>query len=327
MGALGSSLFMLQVILSEPPLNGDYRTSIAWHLFRPFQGMAAALAIYLVLRAGQVSLTTGGSATAAPTDLNVFVLGLLGVISGLLSDSAMERLKAVGLDVLPTSAARQTQRELSLKGQPTVPGHLEKPPEAKLQDKGSAAGANPPERSTIGSTSAPATALGDAAPGSPKTDLEVTSDKELLDRQSVANTKLPAQSTSFTMAAAAERAEPDGTSGSLSKELKVTATVLGGIGSNLDAAASDRLINAKPVTNANSPEQATTGPASAAVAESETAPGDIKVFSDDRKLNRQIMADADLPEQSTSGAASAVGGRPVRAERGKRVTKPKHHEE
>jgi hypothetical protein len=104
MGALGSVLFMLQLHLTGPVTG--YRMSISWHLFRPLQGMVAALAIYLLVRAGQISVNPVGGVTNgnAGDDLNVFALGLLGIISGLLSDRAIERLSAAGIQLLRISA-------------------------------------------------------------------------------------------------------------------------------------------------------------------------------------------------------------------------------
>jgi hypothetical protein len=104
MGALGSALFMLQLHLAR---QGDpsFMMSISWHLFRPLQGMATALAIFLLVKAGQISVSH--TSAVGDTDLNAFVLGFLGVISGLLSDRAMDRLTAAGVDVLRTSEPPQ----------------------------------------------------------------------------------------------------------------------------------------------------------------------------------------------------------------------------
>jgi hypothetical protein len=108
MGALGSILFMLQIHLSTDAASDKFRTSVGWHVCRPFQGMAAALAIFLVVKAGQLSIGSS-SAVNAGADLNVFVLALLGVISGLLSDVAIERLSAAGIEVLKATSPKRTK--------------------------------------------------------------------------------------------------------------------------------------------------------------------------------------------------------------------------
>ena len=105
MGALGGVLFMLQLHLAEKGSLPFYKQSVSYHLFRPFQGMAAALAIYLLVKAGQLSISpNGGVAGNIDGDLNVFVLGILGVISGLVSDRAIERISAAGIALLRTQS-------------------------------------------------------------------------------------------------------------------------------------------------------------------------------------------------------------------------------
>ncbi|MBZ9663007.1 hypothetical protein LB523_28575 [Mesorhizobium sp. ESP-6-4] len=103
MGALGSTIFMLQMQFAKVREPSSYSTSISWHFFRPLQGMATALAIFLLVRAGQLSVGGTPPAGTAGGDLNPFVLGFMGVISGLLSDSAIERLSATGLQLLRSS--------------------------------------------------------------------------------------------------------------------------------------------------------------------------------------------------------------------------------
>jgi hypothetical protein len=105
MGALGSALFMLQLHLVGEG-GPRHRMSISWHLFRPLQGMATALAIFLLVKAGQISISHSGGSSADDADLNAFVLGFLGVVSGLLSDRAMDRLTAAGVDLLKSPTPR-----------------------------------------------------------------------------------------------------------------------------------------------------------------------------------------------------------------------------
>lgn len=106
MGALGSVLFMLQLHLATLTKTEIYKSSISWHLFRPLQGMATALAIFLLVKAGQISIShTTGPNAGQTLDINPFVLGFLGVIAGLLSDRAMESLSAAGINFLRVSRA------------------------------------------------------------------------------------------------------------------------------------------------------------------------------------------------------------------------------
>jgi uncharacterized membrane protein len=87
MGALGSVLFVTRTYLQQ----GDER-GFAWYLFRPFLGMITALAVFVAFKAGQ--LTLGGVTTDQP--LNPFLLSFVAIISGLLSEQAIERLARIG---------------------------------------------------------------------------------------------------------------------------------------------------------------------------------------------------------------------------------------
>ena len=99
MGALGSVLFMLQLHLATLTKTEIYKSSIS-------QGMATALAIFLLVKAGQISIShTTGPNAGQTLDINPFVLGFLGVIAGLLSDRAMESLSAAGINFLRVSRA------------------------------------------------------------------------------------------------------------------------------------------------------------------------------------------------------------------------------
>jgi hypothetical protein len=70
--------------------------------------VVAALAIFLLVKAGQLSLSPGAGASGSiDGDLNVFVLGILGVISGLVSDRAIERISAAGIALLRTHSEYQ----------------------------------------------------------------------------------------------------------------------------------------------------------------------------------------------------------------------------
>ena len=111
MGALGSVLFMLQLHFINQERAAGHSVSVSWHLFRPLQGMATALAIFLLVKAGQLSVSSGDTLGADSGELNVFVLGFLGVVSGLLSDSAIERLSAAGVELLRISPPTRTSRE------------------------------------------------------------------------------------------------------------------------------------------------------------------------------------------------------------------------
>lgn len=86
MGVLGSTITMTWTFLEEkqnPPLR--------WYLLRPFVGALSALIIFIFAKAGQMTLTVNqGNATLSP-----FLLSLLGIASGLLSDRAYAQMSLV----------------------------------------------------------------------------------------------------------------------------------------------------------------------------------------------------------------------------------------
>lgn len=133
MGALGSVLFMLQLHLVESGQCQVCKQSVSYHLFRPFQGMAAALAIYLLVKAGQMSIAPGaGMSGNIDGDINVFVLGILGVISGLVSDRAIDRISAAGISMLTMQSTESRNNGAASKAVPEKP---EIPSDSTAMDK------------------------------------------------------------------------------------------------------------------------------------------------------------------------------------------------
>jgi transposase len=121
MGALGSVLFMLQLNLLNRAaghirlIDGAAKEVIApsafWHFFRPFQGIATALAVFLLVKAGQLSVGHASGQLAGDEELNVYVLGFLGVISGLISDRAISRLTVAGISIFSVSRPSEQRDE------------------------------------------------------------------------------------------------------------------------------------------------------------------------------------------------------------------------
>jgi hypothetical protein len=87
MGMLGSVVTMTWLFIRK---TGE--TTVRRFLILPFIGSMSAVVIYVFLSAGQLTLTSG-----EPQDsLNPFVLSFIGIISGLLSERAYNRIADVG---------------------------------------------------------------------------------------------------------------------------------------------------------------------------------------------------------------------------------------
>lgn len=98
MGILGSTITMTWTFLAEKP-NPPFR----WYLLRPFVGAISALVIFIMAKAGQMTLITESTgATLSP-----FVLSLLGIAAGLLSDRAYAQMSSVSGKVLGDIGAEQ----------------------------------------------------------------------------------------------------------------------------------------------------------------------------------------------------------------------------
>lgn len=91
LGALGSTLHMTKVLI-----DGSEAPSVTWFVFRPCQGVLMALVVFVVLKAGQ--LTVG----AADTDtLNPYFVAFVGTVSGLLSPDAYRLVQRAGAAIIP----------------------------------------------------------------------------------------------------------------------------------------------------------------------------------------------------------------------------------
>ena len=91
MGALGSVLFLTTSFFRD-------RESMAfsWYIFRPFLGMITALAMFVFAKAGQITITEPSITTMQSHELNPFLVSFLAIISGLLSEQAIDRISRTG---------------------------------------------------------------------------------------------------------------------------------------------------------------------------------------------------------------------------------------
>jgi len=91
MGALGSVIFLTRTFLDP-----DKWKPLSWYLFRPFLGAVTALAIFILAKAGQITISDVSITDGIKEDLNPFFISFLAIISGLLSEQAIERIRTAG---------------------------------------------------------------------------------------------------------------------------------------------------------------------------------------------------------------------------------------
>lgn len=100
MGALGSLLYVSRAYLgwafkgarlSEPaPL------PLSWFILRPMFGMITALAILILIKAGQLGFSSGTTFSLEEGSVNPFLIGFIAIIAGLMSWQCLELIESVG---------------------------------------------------------------------------------------------------------------------------------------------------------------------------------------------------------------------------------------
>jgi len=90
MGVLGSSLQLGYVYTTEYA-----RKSAIFYIFRPFLGVITALVVFIVTKAG-LPLVTDAGKLGGNAPINPYFISFLGIISGLLSERALEAVRQLG---------------------------------------------------------------------------------------------------------------------------------------------------------------------------------------------------------------------------------------
>lgn len=101
LGALGSTLHMTKIVIGGGETSqlswGGERPPGLWYLFRPCQGVLMALVVFVLLKAGQLTVGAGDTDT-----LNPYFVAFIGTISGLLSPDAYRLVQRAGAALIPT---------------------------------------------------------------------------------------------------------------------------------------------------------------------------------------------------------------------------------
>lgn len=90
MGALGSALQ-----ITKSMLNDDQVRSASYYVVRPFQGMITALVVFVLLKAGQLTISAGGNA-----GLNNYFVAFVGIVSGVMSLEAYRMIEKAGANFI-----------------------------------------------------------------------------------------------------------------------------------------------------------------------------------------------------------------------------------
>jgi hypothetical protein len=99
MGALGSVIYLTRTYLDP-----NVWKPFTWYLFRPFLGAVTALAIFILAKAGQITISDVRISEGLKENLNPFFISFLAIISGLLSEQAIEKIRSAGAAVFRTES-------------------------------------------------------------------------------------------------------------------------------------------------------------------------------------------------------------------------------
>ncbi|MEM7042694.1 MAG: hypothetical protein AAF543_07775, partial [Pseudomonadota bacterium] len=98
-GAIGSLIYItkyqLKLVVDGHLLRSRPPRPLPWFLFRPIFGVVVALALYFVIRAGQLALGSGGGDEVGTT-LNIPILSVLALFAGILSWQALAMIESRG---------------------------------------------------------------------------------------------------------------------------------------------------------------------------------------------------------------------------------------
>ena len=104
MGMMGSMITITQAFFS-----GEERR-ITFYIFRPYLGAVVAIAVYVVTKAGVIVSSNPTAQVENVAKLNAFFVSFLALISGLMSEAAIDMLKRSGTRFLRGSAAPDQPR-------------------------------------------------------------------------------------------------------------------------------------------------------------------------------------------------------------------------
>ena len=98
-GAIGSLIYItkyqLKLVIDGHRIHTRPPRSLPWFLFRPFFGIVVALALYFMVRAGQMAFGSGEDGGVGTT-LNIPILSVLALFAGILSWDALRTIETRG---------------------------------------------------------------------------------------------------------------------------------------------------------------------------------------------------------------------------------------
>ena len=113
MGALGSVIHLTWEFFDK-----SKKKNLTWYFFRPFLGGILAFSIFILVKSGQMFVSSASPSGGSAGGLNPFFISFLAIVSGMLSEQAYTRISAAGSNLLapPISEVRRyVRRKVLLK--------------------------------------------------------------------------------------------------------------------------------------------------------------------------------------------------------------------
>lgn len=105
MGALGATLQATRQMVEGFGDGGEADCPLGCFLFRPFQGMVTACVVYIVFKAGQVTISTGDTEA-----LNPFFVSFVGIVSGMFTSEAYQMIGRAARGLLRSAGGDEGAR-------------------------------------------------------------------------------------------------------------------------------------------------------------------------------------------------------------------------
>lgn len=99
MGALGSVIYLTRTYFDK-----EADEPFSFYLFRTFLGMVTALSIFVLFKAGQISISDRTLAEGSSENLNPFLISFLAILSGLFTEHAYTRIQRAGWAIFRSGA-------------------------------------------------------------------------------------------------------------------------------------------------------------------------------------------------------------------------------
>ncbi len=114
MGGLGSLIYVtydfFHMKYGRHEESGNRKHTLTWYLFRPLLGMVTALAVFVLFKAGHLSLSVSSGNGGDIQTMSPFFVSFIGIISGLMTEQATDKIRHTGTALFRSGKQRENDR-------------------------------------------------------------------------------------------------------------------------------------------------------------------------------------------------------------------------